>query len=245
MFSFLDLRVLWTLKSFLVLIFRMSSVDRKTNQRQWSEKPMGNTIQFVPSLLSAVYSVVVASYNFLTCEKHLIRFIETSFNYMQRKLLQRLKRWFNLPLHILLSAMQEMKILYILWREIFPVSHWRQSYFHSLVSLQQFILPFDVQSIFSLLVQQRWVSILFSAKYNEGNHLNIQSRNLHCKLFYSRMSTKIWLPVPGCQQRFFVKNSIPSINIPEMADLHYSSFPEQLIGLFLFHFQQGLQQNLE
>ena len=184
-FPFLDLRVLWTLKSFLVLIFRMSSVDRKTNQQQWSEKPMGNTIQFVPSLLSAVYSVVVASYNFLTCEKHLIRFIETSFNYMQRKLLQRFTRWFNLYLQILLSAMQEMKILYILWREIFPVSHWRQSYFHSLVSLQQFILPFDVQSIFSLLVQQRWVSILFSAKYNEGNHLNIQSRNLHCKLFYS------------------------------------------------------------
>ena len=184
-FPFLDLRVLWTLKSFLVLIFRMSSVDRKTNQQQWSEKPMGNTIQFVPSLLSAVYSVVVASYNFLTCEKHLIRFIETSFNYMQRKLLQRLTRWFNLYLQILLSAMQEMKILYILWREIFPVSHWRQSYFHSLVSLQQFILPFDVQSIFSLLVQQRWVSILFSAKYNEGNQLNIQSRNLRCKLFYS------------------------------------------------------------
>ena len=146
---------------------------------------MGNTIQFVPSLLSAVYSVVVASYNFLTCEKHLIHFIETSFNYMQRKLLQRLTRWFNLYLQILLSAMQEMKILYILWREIFPVSHWRQSYFHSLVSLQQFILPLDVQSIFSLLVQQRWVSILFSAKYNEGNHLNIQSRNLRCKLFYS------------------------------------------------------------
>ena len=72
--------------------------------------------------------------------------------------------------------MQEIKILYILWREIFPVSHWRQSYLHSLVSLQQFILPFDVQSIFSLFVQQRWVSILFSAKYNEGNHLNIQSR---------------------------------------------------------------------
>ena len=88
----------------------------------------------------------------------------------------------------LLSAMQEMKILYILWREIFPVSHWRQSYFHSLVSLQQFILPFDVQSIFSLLVQQRWVSILFSAKYNEGNQLNIQSR----KAPSSRMSTKIF-----------------------------------------------------
>ena len=43
--------------------------------------------------------------------------------------------------------------------------------------------------------------------------------------------------VPGCQQRFFVKNSIPSrINIPEMADLQYSSIPEQLIELFLFSF---------
>ena len=101
---------------------------------------------------------------------------------------ERLTRWFNLYLQILLSAMQEMKILYILWREIFPVSHWRQSYLHSLVSLQQFILPFDVQSIFSLLVQQRWVSILFSAKYNEGNQLNIQSR----KAPSSRMSTKIF-----------------------------------------------------
>ena len=51
----------------------------------------------------------------------------------------------------------------------------------------------------------------------------------------SRMSTKI-----------FRKKFHPSrINIPEMADLHYSSFPEQLIELFLFHFQQGLQQNLE
>ena len=195
-FPFLDLRVLWTLKSFLVLIFRMSSVDRKTNQQQWSEKPMGNTIQFVPIMLSAVYSVVVASYNFLTCEKHLIRFIATSFNYMQRKLLQRFTRWSNLYLQILLPAMQEIKILYILWREIFPVSHWRQSYFHSLVSLQQFILPFDVQSIFSLLVQQRWVSILFSAKYNEGNQLNIQSR----KAPSSRMSTKIFRKKFHCQQ---------------------------------------------
>ena len=122
-----------------------------------------------------------------SCELQFLNMRKASYSfhrnlYMQRKLLQRLTRWSNLYLQILLSAMQEMKILYILWREIFPVSHWRQSYLHSLVSLQQFILPFDVQSIFSLLVQQRWVSILFSAKYNEGNHLFIQSRNLHCKL---------------------------------------------------------------
>ena len=46
-FSFLDLRVLLTLKSaFVLLIVKI--------QRKWSEKPMGNTIQFVPSLLSAV-----------------------------------------------------------------------------------------------------------------------------------------------------------------------------------------------
>ena len=83
-FSFLDLRVLWTLKSSLVLIFGMRFVDRKT-QQQRSEKPMGNTIQFVPSLLGAVISVVAMSYNFLTCEKHSIRFIETLRNYQQRK----------------------------------------------------------------------------------------------------------------------------------------------------------------
>ena len=78
-FSFLDLRVLWTLKSSLVLIFGMRLVDRKI-QQQRSEKPMGNTIQFVPSLLGAVISVVAMSYNFLTREKHSIRFIETLRN---------------------------------------------------------------------------------------------------------------------------------------------------------------------
>ena len=61
-FSFLDLRVLWTLKSSLVLIFGMRLVDRKI-QQQRSEKPMGNMIQFVPSLLGAVISVVAMSYN--------------------------------------------------------------------------------------------------------------------------------------------------------------------------------------
>ena len=83
-FSFLDLRVLWTLKSSLVLIFGMRLVDRKI-QQQRSEKPMGNTIQFVPSLLGAVISVVAMSYNLLTREKHSIRFIETLRNYQQRK----------------------------------------------------------------------------------------------------------------------------------------------------------------
>ena len=87
-FSFLDLRVLWTLKSSLVLTFGMRLVDRKI-QQQRSEKPMGNTIQFVPSLLGAVISVVAMSYNFLTREKHSIRFIETLRNYEQRKPLQK------------------------------------------------------------------------------------------------------------------------------------------------------------
>ena len=83
-FSFLDLRVLWTLKSSLVLIFGMRFVDRKT-QQQRSEKPMGNTIQFVPSLLGAVISVVAMSYNFLTCKKHHVHLIETLCNYMPKK----------------------------------------------------------------------------------------------------------------------------------------------------------------
>ena len=83
-FSFLDLWVLWTLKPSLVLIFGMRLVDRKI-QQQRSEKPMRNTIQFMPSLLGTVISVVALSYNFLTCEKHHVHLIETLRNYMPRK----------------------------------------------------------------------------------------------------------------------------------------------------------------
>ena len=129
MFSFLDLRVLWTLKSSLVLIFGMRFVDRKT-QQQRSEKPMGNTIQFVPSLLGAAISVVAMSYNFLTCEKHSIRFIETLRNYQQRnplpKIFKMRQSLFADSFFINTADIQD--VIYT-WEGDFPVSRWRPSCF--------------------------------------------------------------------------------------------------------------------
>jgi hypothetical protein len=151
---FLDFQVLWTLKSFLVLIFRMSSDDRKNNHQQWCEKAMGITIQIVLSLLSAVYLVIAVSYTFLTCEKHLVCFIETLSNYTQIKLLQRFIRGFSLYLQIYLSSMQENKVLYVNWTKILPFFSLKAVIFLSLVSLQQFTQPFHVKSMFSSLIQK-------------------------------------------------------------------------------------------
>jgi len=56
---YLDLLVLWTLKSSLVLVSGTSFVDHKKEPIEgfkWSGMPMGETIQFVPSMLDAGYS---------------------------------------------------------------------------------------------------------------------------------------------------------------------------------------------
>ena len=56
---YLDLLVLWTLKSSLVLVSGTSFADHKKEPIEgfkWSGMPMGETIQFVPSMLDAGYS---------------------------------------------------------------------------------------------------------------------------------------------------------------------------------------------
>ena len=78
---YLDLLVLWTLKSSLVLVSGTSFVDHKKEPIEgfkWSGMPMGETIQFVPSMLDAGYTVVAVSYKFSTRENHYMRLIKTS-----------------------------------------------------------------------------------------------------------------------------------------------------------------------
>ena len=70
---YLDLLVLWTLKSSLVLVSGTNFVDHKKEPIEgfkWSGMPMGETIQFVPSMLDAGYTVVAVSYEFSTRENH-------------------------------------------------------------------------------------------------------------------------------------------------------------------------------
>ena len=78
---YLDLLVLWTLKSSVVLVSGTSFVDHKKEPIEgfkWSGMPMGETIQFVPSMLDAGYTVVAVSYKFSTRENHFMRLIKTS-----------------------------------------------------------------------------------------------------------------------------------------------------------------------
>ena len=78
---YLDLLVLWTLKSSLVLVSGTNFVDHNKEpieEFKWSGMPMGETIQFVPSMLDAGYTVVAVSYNFSTRENHDMRLIKTS-----------------------------------------------------------------------------------------------------------------------------------------------------------------------
>ena len=78
---YLDLLVLWTLKSSLVLVSGTSFVDHKKEPIEgfkWSGMPMGETIQFVPSMLDAGYTVVAVSYEFSTRENHYMSLIKTS-----------------------------------------------------------------------------------------------------------------------------------------------------------------------
>ena len=78
---YLDLLVLLTLKSSLVLVSGTSFVDHKKEPIEgfkWSGMPMGETIQFVPSMLGAGYTVVAVSYNFSTRENHYMSLIKTS-----------------------------------------------------------------------------------------------------------------------------------------------------------------------
>ena len=189
-FSFLDLRVLWTLKSSLVLIFGMRLVDRKI-QQQRSEKPMGNTIQFVPSLLGAVISVVAMSYNFLTREKHSIRFIETLRNYQQRKPLRKdLQNGtvficrFNFRQHCGHSRCY----IHFGGRFFLSLAGGR----HVLFSRQfsAVYLSFDIQSTCSF---NTWILFLFSSMYDEGIHNSIQSRfpvpAAHIQRYFSDISS--------------------------------------------------------
>ena len=78
---YLDLLVLWTLKSSLVLVSGTSFVDHKKEPIEgfkWSGMPMGETIQFVPSMLDAGFTVVAVSYKFSTRENHSMSLIKTS-----------------------------------------------------------------------------------------------------------------------------------------------------------------------
>ena len=78
---YLDLLVLWTLKSSLFLVSGTSFVDHKKEPIEgfkWSGMPMGETIQFVPSMLDAGYTVVAVSYEFSTRENHYMSLIKTS-----------------------------------------------------------------------------------------------------------------------------------------------------------------------
>jgi len=80
-YIYLDLLVLWTLKSSLVLVSGTSFVDHKKEPIEgfkWSGMPMGETIQFVPSMLDAGYTVVAVSYKFSTRKNHYMRLIKTS-----------------------------------------------------------------------------------------------------------------------------------------------------------------------
>ena len=137
---------------------------------------MGNTIQFVPSLVGAVISVVALSYNFLTREKHSIRFIETLRNYQQRKPLRKdLQNGtvficrFNFRQHCGHSR------CYI---------HFGGKFFLSLeavmvcflLSFQQFTFRSTSNQLAILFVQHIWISFLFSSMYDEGTHNRIQSR---------------------------------------------------------------------
>ena len=61
--------------------FRDSFVDHKKEPIEgfkWSGMPMGETIQFVPSMLDAGYTVVAVSYEFSTRENHYMSLIKTS-----------------------------------------------------------------------------------------------------------------------------------------------------------------------
>ena len=78
---YLDLLVLWTLKSSLVLVSGTNFVDHKKEPIEgfkWSGMPMGETIQFVPSMLDKGYTVVAVSYKFSTRKNHYMRLIKTS-----------------------------------------------------------------------------------------------------------------------------------------------------------------------
>ena len=88
---YLDLLVLWTLKSSLVLVSGTSFVDHKKEPIEgfkWSGMPMGETIQFVPSMLDAGYTVVAVSYEFSTRENHYMSLIKTSLLIQRENSLQ-------------------------------------------------------------------------------------------------------------------------------------------------------------
>ena len=82
------------------------------------KKPLGNTIQFVSWLLSAVYSVVAVSYNLFTCDKRLTHFIESLFNNIHRNFCRDLQDG-SVSICRSLSSLQEIKVLYLLWRGFF------------------------------------------------------------------------------------------------------------------------------
>ena len=78
---YLDLLVLWKLKSSLVLVSGTSFVDHKKepfDRFKWSGMPMGRMIQFVPSMLDAGYTVVAVSYKLSTLKNHYRHLIQTS-----------------------------------------------------------------------------------------------------------------------------------------------------------------------
>ena len=68
-------------KSYLVLVSGTNFVDHKKEPIEgfkWSGMPMGETIQFVPSMLDASHTVVAVSYKFPTRENHHMRLIKSS-----------------------------------------------------------------------------------------------------------------------------------------------------------------------
>ena len=118
-FSFLDLRVLWTLKSSLVLIFGMSFVDRK-NPTKMVREANGQYDSIRAKFVKRCNLSGSLELQFLNLRKASRSFDRNLTQLHAKKIISKInKRWNILYLQISFSSMlREFKMLYILWREI-------------------------------------------------------------------------------------------------------------------------------